>query len=556
MLKGLCWAGTLFFLLIVLSSAATSQMFYATGESSQQLDLVNFSAGTVTDIYDIGSRPDSLLVNTQGQILYTVSPLGTLQMYDPKTNTDTVLAKFGQGNPRDMVFDPGGNTILISLSATAQLARYDLKSGAVTIFPQKLQQLGSALDGLAYDPAGNLYAVVSHNTICQIDPNTGAVLQTLVLEPHSGTNGGDGIVYDTFTKNLWVAHNSTSGDGLIEIPLTQSNPPVLGAPILLQTGNFHVPDGVISDGKGNLYIGEGLQFLTEYNIPGDTVVNRVKVPGIDSLAFAPANFTATLTPASVVVLVGETAAYTLNVTTADNSSPTLQVSCSGLPSAAACGVPATVGVGQAQFSVQSQSLTIGNYPFTISVTDGIVIQKLSAQLAVGDFSATLGSNSSTVGVGQSGTVSAVVTGQNGFSDPVTLSCTSPSGATCGFSPSTVNASATGTASTLTISVASRPASANFVRSFRWLGAITGATFPLILVVPAAFKRGARPYRWLCLSILLLSVCLGASCGGSSGSSPGGGGGGGPAGPTTFTVAVQATAHSTTKSIGNVTVTVP
>lgn len=559
MLKRLCLAVTWFLLLIVLNPAATCQMFYATGETSQRLDLVDFSTatGTVTDIYDIGSRPDSLLVNSQGQILYTVSPLGTLQMYDPKTNTDRVLAPFGSANPRDMVFDPGGNSILISLYATAQLARYDLTTGAVTIFPQKFQQLGSTLDGLAYDPAGNLYAVVSHNTICQLDPNTGAILQTLVLEPHSGLNGGDGLVYDTFTKNLWVTHISTSGDGLIEIPLTQSNPPVLGTPIVLQTNNIQIPDGIISDGKGNLYIGEGLQYLIEYNIPNNTIVKSVKVTGIDSVAFAPANFTAALTPASAVVLGGETADYSLSVGSSDNPPPSsLQVSCSGLPSPATCSVPATVGVGQAQVAVQSQSLAIGNYPFTVSVTDGIVTQKLSAQLAVGDFGATLSSNSSTVGVGQSGTVGALVAGVNGFSDQVTLSCTSPTGATCSFSPSTVNASAAGTASTLTISVASRPASSNILRSFRWLGVITGATFPLILVIPAAFNRSARRYSWLCLLIVLMGVCLCTSCGGSSKSSTGTGGGGGPTGPTTFTVAVQATAHTTTKNIGNVTVTVP
>jgi sugar lactone lactonase YvrE len=265
-------------LLLCLGCSATAQMFYAASEPTQQLDLVNFTAGTVTDIYDVGDRPDSLVVNAQGQILYTVSSAGTLQMFDPKTGTNSELWNFGQASPRDMLFEPGGASVLISLYATAQLARYNLTTGAVTIFPQKIQQLGSSLDGLAYDPAGNLYAVVSHNTVCQLDPNTGAILQTLALEPHNAVNGGDGMVYDAFTKNLWVSHDGTLGNGLIEVPLTQSTPPVLGAPILLQTGNLHVPDGILSDGKGSLYIGEGLQFLTQYDIASDTIVRRVQVP--------------------------------------------------------------------------------------------------------------------------------------------------------------------------------------------------------------------------------------------------------------------------------------
>jgi len=94
-------------------------------------------------------------------------------------------------------------------------------------------------------------------------------------------------VYDPFTKNLWIAHDGTLGNGLIEVPLTESNPPRLGTPIWLQTGNIRVPDGIVSDSAGNLYIGEGLQFLTLYNIASDTIVKRVKVKGIDSAVFVP-----------------------------------------------------------------------------------------------------------------------------------------------------------------------------------------------------------------------------------------------------------------------------
>ena len=545
-------------LLLCLGGSAAAQMFYAASEPTQQLDLVNFTTGTVTDIFDVGNRPDSLVVNTQGQILYTVSSAGTLQMFDPKTGTNSVLWNFGQASPRDMLFEPGGASVLISLYATAQLARYNLTTGAITIFPQKIQHLGSSLDGLAYDPAGNLYAVVSHNTVCQLDPNTGAILQTLALEPHNAVNGGDGMVYDAFTKNLWVSHDGTLGNGLIEIPLTQSTPPVLGTPILLQTGNLHVPDGIISDGKGSLYIGEGLQFLTQYDIASDTIVRRVLVPGIDSAAFAPVNFTAALSPASATVLDGDTVAYTLNVTTADGSSPALQVTCNGLPSPGICNAPATVGVGQTPVQVESQSLAVGSYNFTVSVTDGIVIQKSSGQLTVGDFGAALGSNTLTVPVGQSGTVGASITGTNGFSDTVSLSCTSPTGATCSFTPATVNASAAGTPATLTVSVAARPAS-NLRRAgigSPLLGMLTMASgMFLILCTPGAFNKTGMRRRWLSIALLMMGVLCVASCGGSSGSSTGGTGGG-PSQPTTFTVSVQATAHAVTKNIGNVTVTVP
>jgi DNA-binding beta-propeller fold protein YncE len=218
-----------------------------------------------------------------GKVLYTVTPRGTLEQFDPTTKTNRVLATFPNGGPRDMVYDPGRKSVLIALYTSARLARYNFITGAVTVFPSA--KLGSSLDGLAYDPAGNLYAVVSHNTICQLNPNTGAILQTLVLEPHYKVNGGDGLLYDNFTHNLWATHDGTQGNGLIEIPLTATKPPRLGSPIFRQTGKLHVPDGIITDGVGNLYIGEGLQFLTQYSIPKNAIIKRVLVKGIDSPAF-------------------------------------------------------------------------------------------------------------------------------------------------------------------------------------------------------------------------------------------------------------------------------
>ncbi len=275
-------------ILCFLIGTASAQMFYATSESKQQMDAVDFTTGVVTDLYNMPSRPDSLLINSKGQIIYTVPPLGLLELFDPATSTNTTLANLGVPNrPRDMVFDPGGTSLLIALYGSGKLARYNLTSGTVTIFPAK--KLGNAIDGLAYDPAGHLFAVISHYTVCQLDPKTGAVLQTLVLEPQNRTNGGDGMVYDPYTGNLWVSHDGTLGNGLIEIPLTQTTPPVLGSPILFQTGNIKVPDGVTSDGQGNLYIGAGLQFLVQYNIPGNKIEKKVPVPGIDSVVFVPLN---------------------------------------------------------------------------------------------------------------------------------------------------------------------------------------------------------------------------------------------------------------------------
>jgi sugar lactone lactonase YvrE len=164
----------------------SAQTFYATNEPKDKLVLVDFSTEAVSKLYKIGWPPDSLLVNSSGQIIYDVSPApgsnGALYLFDPSTDTNTVLVP-SLSYPRDLVFDPGQGSILISLYSQGKIARYNFVTGVVTKLPNAV---AGTLDGIAYDPLGNLYGVVNHNKVCQIDPSTGATLQTLKLTPHNG----------------------------------------------------------------------------------------------------------------------------------------------------------------------------------------------------------------------------------------------------------------------------------------------------------------------------------------------------------------------------------
>jgi sugar lactone lactonase YvrE len=198
-----------------------------------------------------------------------------------------------------MVFDvpttcnpkANANTVLIAEYSIGQIIRYNLTTKTwVKLGKQLGSKLnGFAVDGLAYDPLGNLFAVVSHNTVVQLDPCTGAVLNTLVLEPHYKVNGGDGMVYDSYSGQLWITHDgNNNANGLIEVPTN------LSSFSLFQVGQIPVPDGIVSDGKGHLYIGAGLRHLMAYNIPTDTLqhpaANSLVVPGIDDLALIPGTF--------------------------------------------------------------------------------------------------------------------------------------------------------------------------------------------------------------------------------------------------------------------------
>jgi len=276
-----------------LVAGATGQQLYATSESGMQLDLVTLPSGKVTNIFTTPGKPDSILLNAQGQLIYSMSTQGTVALYDPNTGTNTILLS-GLKSPRDLVFDPGSTTsMLIAEYSIGTILRYDFVTGTYTVLAKKL----GGVDGLVYDPQGDLFAVANHNTVVQLDPNTGAILKTLVLEPHYKVNGGDGMVYDPYTQNLWVSHDgadATTGakeSGLFEIPTD------LSGATLFQNGTLYnksiaipVPDGIVSDGKGNLYIGAGLHRLVVYSIPTDTVTMNPVVPGIDSLILVPGTY--------------------------------------------------------------------------------------------------------------------------------------------------------------------------------------------------------------------------------------------------------------------------
>jgi hypothetical protein len=270
----------IFAILTVFGSTCFAQQLYYTSEPLMTVDQLNFSSGSIQQLVSLSSitgKVDSIIVNSQGQIIYDIPVLDEVWMFDPSTGTNTLLIS-GVSYARDLVIEPGGATMLIALNATGEIARYNFSTGAVTILSKKLL----SVNGLAYDSNGDLFAVVDKNQVCQIDPVAGTEIQCLVLEPHSGQNGGDGMVYDPYSGLLWISHDGTMGNGLAAVPTD------LSTVTFYQTGNIRVPDGITTDGQGNLYIAAGLQWIVEYNIPTDTIVKKVKAPGVDSVAMVPA----------------------------------------------------------------------------------------------------------------------------------------------------------------------------------------------------------------------------------------------------------------------------
>jgi len=262
----------------------SAQSIYIANESQSLLELLNFNSGGITILYNIGAKPDDLTLNAQGQLLYSIPSLGEVDLYDPARGTNSVVVT-GVKYARDLAIEPGGQTMLIAIYTPGKIMRYNFATRALTLLAKGL----GTCDGIAYDGYGNLYAVANHNTIARIDPVSGAVIQTLVLEPHDGVNGGDGMTYDQYTGELWITHDGTTGYGVEEIETASTG--FTGAFSYFPTPGVRSPDGIKSDGKGNLYVG-AIHTAAIYNIPSQKVLKNIIVNGADGVALVPGTYSA------------------------------------------------------------------------------------------------------------------------------------------------------------------------------------------------------------------------------------------------------------------------
>ena len=109
-----------------------------------------------------------------------------------------------------MALEPGGTTALISNAGGTTISRVNLLTSAAT----GSLSVGARPDGIAYDNAGNLFAVLGLDEVAQIDPVTGAILKTI-----STPNQPDGLTFDPTTGLLYVA---SDGGGFYTIPTSLS----------------------------------------------------------------------------------------------------------------------------------------------------------------------------------------------------------------------------------------------------------------------------------------------------------------------------------------------
>jgi uncharacterized protein (TIGR03118 family) len=171
-------------------------------------------------------------------------------------------------------------------------------------------------------------------------------------------------------------------------------------------------------------------------------------------------------------------------------------------------------------------------PNTLYISAGINNEKdgvfaaiaATSVTAKADFSFTAQLGALTVSAGQSGTDMLTLTGSNGFSGAVSLSCSGlPSGTACSFTPATVNLSGT-TAATVALSIATTATSpspympASLVRAVpSRTGMVLAFAGPLGLIGLAGLRRRSISARGALFVLALALLSLGVSgCGGYSG----------------------------------------
>jgi hypothetical protein len=313
--------------LLFISSPLSATILYVSihtgtinGNPYSGLVKVDTTTGQITTLPKTAARgpADSLSLFPSGRyIVYDVNLPGRaeLRVYDLETTNDLLiqdfltfapLSSFTQGSePQDLIIEPGGAAVLVSHYSGNMVTRTELTAPYLTTVVVN-DTRSKAPEGIAFDGAGNFFMLAGFNSSpCGIykysyDSTTHAA--TYVTSNVGFDNGGgvyacslDGLTWDTYTGQLY-ATSAFSG------VLWRIDPVTLQA---TQIGTLpHVgsavggPDGVVSDGRGKLYIASrggtitsgGTNYIAQawtFNLATNLFASVADVSGIDDLSPLP-----------------------------------------------------------------------------------------------------------------------------------------------------------------------------------------------------------------------------------------------------------------------------
>jgi len=285
------------------------------------------------------------------------------------------------------------------------------------------------------------------------------------------------------------------------------------------------------------------------------------------------DFSLNITPASLNVIAGNFARYTLTMNSFFNWPQPVALTCSVTPAGPSCpssGIFVAPGSTQ-DLVINALSAAAGNYTINATGTGLGVTRAATAQLRIQDVGVSLSPNSATIVVGSSANFNVALNSLNGFTDAFLFQClNAPAGVSCTFDPATGTLQSNGSlTSVLTVRVNSRPPSTAASASGEppawgpgvfpkiYVFAVLLGSLMLVFLgrLPRQDHRIFSPGVGLVFVLIFLAVGI-AACGGGNSSSPppppppppG------PA-PVTVVISIQATSPSLTKNVGNVTITI-
>jgi streptogramin lyase len=282
------WAGLLAAVATLsISRTACAELVYATSINTGIIYTDDSVTHVVTPVFNTGAALDSLFFDPSGRIVYSQLDAGQVKAFNPNTSSNVTLAS-GLTAPIDLALEPSQTSFLVS-DSTSHLVRISLAGGVINSL-----NVGSRPDGIIYDASGRLFANIStgfqvnDSQVKQINPTTGAVISA------SGNIGVflDGLTYDSFTGMLFASDYNNGR--IVEI-----NPNNLSSFAFLTPSGAALsqPDGVTSDGNGNLFIASRANsHVIEYNIATNSATVIGNIDGLDDLAPASGLGSPTSTP--------------------------------------------------------------------------------------------------------------------------------------------------------------------------------------------------------------------------------------------------------------------